>query len=207
MRQVIAETAQTAKLAVQLCDGATRRDAKGDITCTRLSYSGPSRMRPGGGNRQTRDLSQLPPLLRHAPARARTRYSHGPGATGPPRRRDDDDLHPRAAPRRTRSPQPAGRDLTRRHKQDRLAPPEWHYAAGSAGVSAADFKLADEGRLDWRSRVVRQTRLVGPERLHPNAPEPASVVALVGRIRCHSNSTFASSAGRASAGKFRSKIS
>ena len=62
--------------------------------------------RPRRRHLPARQLSHLPPLLRHPPARRGVRYPHDPGAPRPPGREDDDDLHTRFEPRRPRRAQP-----------------------------------------------------------------------------------------------------
>jgi len=49
-------------------------------------------------NRQAGDSTHAPPFVRDASARRRPRHPDGAGATGPPRREHDADLHPRAEP-------------------------------------------------------------------------------------------------------------
>ena len=67
-------------------------------------------------DRQTSHVSQRPALLRHPPARARTRHPDRAGAAEPPGRFDDDDLHARPAPWRpwsSQSPRHAMSRITR----------------------------------------------------------------------------------------------
>ncbi len=54
------------------------------------------------------DVSQPAALLRDTPARSRVRHQDDSGIARSPERGDDDDLHPRAEPRRTRRQEPAG---------------------------------------------------------------------------------------------------
>ncbi len=51
----------------------------------------------------------LPPLFRYEPSGSGTRHPHRPGTVGTQRRKDDDDLYPRARAGRERSSQSAGR--------------------------------------------------------------------------------------------------
>lgn len=64
--------------------------------------------RPLDRHRQACRLPHLPTFLRDPPSGARSRHSYRPGASRPPGRIDDHDLHPRPTPRCTRRPQPAG---------------------------------------------------------------------------------------------------
>jgi hypothetical protein len=58
--------------------------------------------------REANHLPHVPALLCDAPARGRVRHSHDSGAAGAQRCSDDDGLHPRPEPRRTRGHQPRG---------------------------------------------------------------------------------------------------
>ena len=67
------------------------------------------------GHLPSRQLSHLPPLFRHAPARGGLRYPHHPGVAGTPQPENDHDLHPRAESRRSR-----GHQSRRRAAQGRI---------------------------------------------------------------------------------------
>lgn len=65
-----------------------------------------------GADREARDVSHLAPLLCHPPPDERLRHPDGAGAPGAQERPDHDDLHPRAQPRRTGSPESGGHFVT-----------------------------------------------------------------------------------------------
>lgn len=77
------------------------------------------------------DLPHLPPQLRHPPPGARPRHPHRPGTPRPPRRRHNDDLHPRPPPRPPRRPQPSGPHLTERYRVTPLRRPNPNLCRGS----------------------------------------------------------------------------
>lgn len=72
------------------------------------------------------DSPRVPTQLRHAPAGGLQGHPHGAGTAGPQRHTDDDGLHPRSQPRRSRGPKSGrlpGRLGTTRRRHSRL--PHW----------------------------------------------------------------------------------